>query len=61
MAWLGTPSPASKISWHFRANICGVLPARAIDSSTCFCAGLMASGVAGVNMPHYIMIPLYCQ
>ena len=33
---VGIPSEANRITSHFRATFCGVLPARASDCSTCF-------------------------
>jgi hypothetical protein len=40
MALLGRPWEASRITLHFRASLCGVLPARSSDSRSCFCAWL---------------------
>jgi hypothetical protein len=61
MALLGVPSEASRITLHFRACNCGVLPARASDSNICFCEEFKASASAGMNKPHYITSSAYCK
>ena len=61
MELLGTPVEASRITSHFRATDCGVVPARTNDSNTYFCDGSMERGLAGVNIPRYLRIPIEAE